>query len=126
MNSPDIDRADRDANALLRAHLVAALVWCVVVGVLGSLIGLQLLNPGVFGDAAWMSVGRLHMANEMAVRLGLFGRNGPRPDEEAGDARNQSTSSCSECIEKSSRPLSVKSRHSGTRTGNRSVRNALR
>lgn len=72
MTSPDTD-LDRDANALVRAHLVATLVWCVVVGALGILVGLQLLNPGVFGDAPWASVGRLRFARDLAIRLGLFG-----------------------------------------------------
>ena len=57
----------------MRAHSRAALAWGIVVGLLAILVLLQLLNPGVFGDGAWISIGRLRFARQWAVLAGLLG-----------------------------------------------------
>ncbi|MEI6243725.1 MAG: c-type cytochrome [Acidobacteriota bacterium] len=73
MDTASSSPAEAEGAALVRAHLVAALTTGVVVCALSMLAAVQLVWPGVLGDAAWLGVGRLRTAAKLAILVGLCG-----------------------------------------------------
>jgi len=62
MATASSSHTDSEIAALIRAHAIATLVAGAIAAALGTLVYLQLLNPGILGDAPWLGVGCLQFA----------------------------------------------------------------
>lgn len=60
-------------SGLVRAHALAALITLIIAATFGVVASLQLINPGMTGDVAWLSWGRLRFAHTQGIMFAWLG-----------------------------------------------------